>query len=339
MRRARFTSSAGVALALLSTSTLGHDLRPIFVDVTEETAPAVTVRWKVPGSVERDALPEVSLAGECEAHGDIETLRYPQDYQLTRDYQCPNGVSEHEVILDFPVPNPSLTTIVRVGQRNGVVHNGLLAPGDYTWGIPAEPDRLAVAANYTALGIEHIWEGWDHLLFVVCLVLVARTVRRVLITITGFTIAHSITLALSTLDLVALPIGPVEAVIALSIVFVAMEIARNRKTGLTYRYPALVATSFGFLHGFGFASVLRQVGLPQTELPTALLFFNVGVEIGQILFVIVLFALGHALTYLRGHVQWPVSRLAGAHPEMWAAYAIGTLASFWTVERVVGLWV
>lgn len=329
----------GLAFFLLASPTLPHDLRPIFIDITEEVESIVTLRWKTPGSVERESLPEIRLDGNCSAEGKIEILRYPGDYQSRRTYQCPNGVSGQQVAMIFRVPNPSLTTIIRVSEKNGAVHSGLLGPGEHIWLIPEQPDRIAVAKNYTVLGIGHILRGWDHLLFVVCLVLVAGTVRRILITITGFTIAHSVTLAASALDLVALPIAPVEAAIALSIVFVAVEIARGKKTNLSYRYPAVVATSFGFLHGFGFASVLRQVGLPQTELPTALLFFNVGVEIGQIFFVVALLGLGTAVTFVKHNLNLPAPVLKLHQTQGPIAYGIGALASFWTIDRVIGFWI
>ena len=178
-------------------------------------------------------------------------------------------------------------------------------------------------------------------MFVALLVLIARTGKRTLITVTGFTLAHSLTLALSTLDLVALPIPAVEAAIALSIVFVATEIARGDATTLTYRYPVLVASSFGLLHGFGFASVLREVGLPAAELPTALLFFNVGVEIGQVVFVLIIFGLAAAVRAAgrRAHGGLESFSLSDGRTGLVTAYAVGAVASFWTLERVLGFWV
>jgi hydrogenase/urease accessory protein HupE len=192
--------------------------------------------------------------------------------------------------IEFPIINPSLSTLYRIHLANGEEHLQILKPDESEWTVPAAEERFAIAWEYTALGIEHIWIGIDHLLFVACLLFIAGTPRRLLITITGFTVAHSITLALSALDLVRIPTPPVEAAIALSVVFMAWEIAKQDTTSLAYRYPVTIAASFGLLHGFGFAAVLRDIGLPQTELPTALLFFNVGVEIGQILFVAVLLA-------------------------------------------------
>jgi hydrogenase/urease accessory protein HupE len=234
-----------------------------------------------------------------------------------------------------------LSTLYKISLANGEEHLRILKPSETEWTVPDEENRFAVATEYTLLGVEHIWIGIDHLLFVACLLFIARTPRRLLITITGFTVAHSITLALSALDLVRIPTPPVEAMIALSVVFMAWEIAKGNQDSLTHRYPVAVAASFGLLHGFGFAAVLRDIGLPQTELPTALLFFNVGVEIGQVLFVL---ALVTAFLVLRpafvrllrprsdGGMHW--SSLTTP-----ASYLIGTVASMWMIERVAGFWV
>jgi hydrogenase/urease accessory protein HupE len=192
------------------------------------------------------------------------------------------------------------------------------------------PGPLEVVASYTVLGVEHILLGVDHLLFVAALMMLVRGLRPLLLTITAFTIAHSVTLALATLGLIRVPGPPVEAVIALSIVFVAVEILRRDKgrPSLASERPWMVAFSFGLLHGLGFAGALAEVGLPEASIPLALVFFNVGVEIGQLVFVGVLLV-GAAL----------LRRLAGPIPPRWAtlvpAYAIGGLASFWLIERIL----
>ena len=186
--------------------------------------------------------------------------------------------------------------------------------------------------TYTILGIEHILSGFDHLLFVLALVLLVQGTRRLLVTITAFTAAHSLTLAGATLGWVHVPGPPVEASIALSIVFVASEIVHTRqgRYSVTQHYPWVVAFTFGLLHGFGFAGALAEVGLPQSSIPIALLFFNVGVEIGQLMFV------GAVLAVIA--VGWRAGqRLRLSQPAwLWriAPYAIGALASFWLVERV-----
>lgn len=319
----------------------GHDLRPIFIDASQVSAEALLVRWKVPSSVPRTQLPLIALSEGCQAQNELQVVLRGDSYQADREYRCTGGLAGEVVSLAFPGANPSLTTVIRVQTHDGQLLSGLLPPGDLSWEIPEAPERWEVARNYTELGLEHIWLGWDHLMFVALLVLIARTGKRTLITVTGFTLAHSLTLALSTLDLVALPIPAVEAVIALSIVFVATEIARGDATTLTYRYPVLVASSFGLLHGFGFASVLREVGLPAAELPTALLFFNVGVEIGQVIFVLIIFGLAAAVRAAgrRVHTGLESFSLSDGRTGLVTAYAVGAVASFWTLERVLAFWV
>jgi hypothetical protein len=169
--------------------------------------------------------------------------------------------------------------------------------------------------------------------------LIAGSWRRILVTITGFTVAHSMTLALAALNLVWVPIPPVEAVIALSIVFLAVEIARRRRDTLTWRYPIAISGSFGLLHGFGFASVLNEIGLPQTEIPAALLFFNVGVEIGQILFVALLFLVVTGLSMFgmwQGEMKSKSRLFVPDYLIRPAAYLVGVLAVYWTIDRIAG---
>ena len=170
-------------------------------------------------------------------------------------------------------------------------------------------------------------------MFLVCLLIISKTRNRILITITGFTIAHSVTLVLSALNIVKVPVAPVEAVIALSIVFVAREIFKNKKDTLTYKYPITVSSSFGLLHGFGFASVLKEIGLPQNDILSSLLFFNVGVEIGQLLFVVLILA----IVYLFKTIF--IKRLDYFFRyEKQTGFVIGCIASFWMIQRVFSFW-
>lgn len=196
------------------------------------------------------------------------------------------------------------------------------------------PGRFEVARTYTFLGIEHIWTGVDHLLFVLALIIIVRGKRRLLATITAFTIAHSITLALATLDVIHIPGPPVEATIALSIVFVAREIINlhRGREGLAARKPWIVAFAFGLLHGLGFAGALAAIGLPQNDIPLALLFFNVGVETGQILFIAAVLSLIWATKRVLH------SPLAPRRPALAPAYFIGGVASYWMLERLAAFW-
>jgi hydrogenase/urease accessory protein HupE len=203
--------------------------------------------------------------------------------------------------------------------------------------VKASSGPFEVAKTYTLLGIEHILTGFDHLCFVLALVLIVGFNRRLFWTVTAFTLAHSITLALATLGVIHVPGPPVEATIALSIVFVAGEIIQQHRgrEGLATEKPWLIAFTFGLLHGLGFAGALAQVGLPANSIPLALLFFNVGVEIGQLLFIAALFGVWQMVTRLtaneRGHAL--LRRF-----ELLPAYFIGGLASYWVVARTTAFW-
>ena len=326
-----------VALVGLSSQVLAHDSRPNFIEIIETDPGLFSVQWKVPASVPNAALPTIGMPESCTTD-DRRAMQQAGGAHVGRqNYRCPEGLSGQSISINFPILNPSLSTLFQVRLASGEQHVRVLKPDESEWLVPDAENKLSVAGQYTALGIEHIWIGMDHLLFVACLLLLARTARKVLITITGFTVAHSITLALAALDVIRIPTPPVEAAIALSVVFLAWEIIKDDETQLTYRYPVAVSTSFGLLHGLGFAAVLRDIGLPQTELPTALLFFNIGVEIGQILFVLTLLAAFFILRPL-------VSRLLQTDNDEvhWtslttpAAYIIGGIASYWLIDRISG---
>ena len=325
---------------LAAATVQAHDARPNYVQITETELNTFSVMWKVPASMPGGALPYPTLPEGCVADRQPAWQLTGAEYLGQQAFRCDAGLSGRIVGIEFPTINPSLSTLYKISLANGEDHLRILKPSETEWTVPDEENRFAVATEYTLLGVEHIWIGIDHLLFVACLLFIARTPRRLLITITGFTVAHSITLALSALDLVRIPTPPVEAMIALSVVFMAWEIAKDNRDSLTHRFPVAVAASFGLLHGFGFAAVLRDIGLPQTELPTALLFFNVGVEIGQVLFVL---ALVTAFLVLRPALV-RLLRSARDNDVHWssltvpASYFIGAVASMWMIERVAGFW-
>ena len=328
-------------LALLaSAGARAHDARPNYVEITEVEPNQFSVLWKVPASVPGTALPFPTLPPDCASEREPAWRQDGAEIMGQQQFRCESVLSGRTVGIEFPVINPSLSTLYSVKLLNGEEYLNILGPDEREWVVPEAESRLAVATQYTWLGVEHIWIGLDHLLFVACLLFISGTPRRLLVTITGFTIAHSITLVLSTLDLVRVPTPPVEAAIALSVVFMAWEIAKQDRESLAYRYPVAIASSFGLLHGFGFAAVLRDIGLPQTELPTALLFFNVGVEIGQILFVAVLVASFFMLRPL----MLPVVRGNRGGPPHWttlttpASYVVGIMAAYWMFDRINGFW-
>lgn len=304
----------------------GHESRPLHVEIKEKAVNTFAVQWKVPPSVPNINNPVVGLKG-CDKAGEALAMRGAGGVLIRQSFNCSKGISD--VSIEYPAFNPSVSTLVRVDRNSGEQFTRLLGPNEKSWTVPTEESTIGVAWDYSLLGIKHIWGGYDHLLFLVCLLFIAGTGRRIFITITGFTIAHSITLALSALNIVRVPVPPVEVVIALSIVFLATEIVKKRRETLTWKYPIAVSASFGLLHGFGFATVLSEIGLPQKEILTGLLFFNVGVEIGQIIFVIGVIALMKFMLSVNSEFKNPKL-------ETFAAYVVGILASYWMIERVVG---
>ena len=336
----RWLASALALLVLLQTlvtqPAAAHESRPLYIEVTERESGVVSLRWRTPPSVRASNLPEVTLPGCAVASpvGISQSLAGPMAQRL---YSC-DLLGDARVEVAYPLANPSVSTLLRLNRANGETHSVLAGPNDGVIPLPEAATTGKVTLEYLGLGVEHILSGYDHLLFVACLILIAGTLRRMLITITGFTLAHSITLALAALDLVRIPVPPVEAVIALSIVFLATELTRRRRDTLTWRFPIAVSASFGLLHGFGFASVLGEIGLPQTEIPAALLAFNAGVEIGQIGFVLVVLSLFRAGCWLSrrlGESELSVGR-AMRLLERPTGYAVGILAAFWVVDRVSG---
>lgn len=309
-----------------------HDARPATVMIRELPNQRFAIRVRAPDSVALDNRPVAVAPLECspvslgeDQAGDLVTGTI---------FHCPGGAHGKSFGLAYPIYNPSLSTLFRLEQLDAAPLSALLPPSESSWTVPQEPSALEVASDYFRLGVEHILGGLDHLLFVTGLLIVAGTLRRSLIAVTGFTLAHSVTLALSALDLVRLPAPPVEAVIALSILFLAVEIVRDRKSSLTFRYPALVATVFGLLHGFGFAGVLREIGIPQAEIGTALASFNIGVEAGQLGFIAL--ALGLFWVVQQGVSRVEGSRLPnpGAAVRVFCAYGMGTIAVFWLAQRI-----
>lgn len=232
----------------------------------------------------------------------------------------------------------STDVLVRIQRLDGTSETARLNARSSSFIVKGAPELWGVVNTYLVFGIEHILKGFDHLLFVACLIFIAGTWRRILVTITGFTLAHSITLTLAGLELVRLPIPPIEATIALSIVFLAREIALDRRDTLTWRHPIAVSASFGLLHGFGFASALAEIGLPQTEIPAALLAFNVGVEIGQVVFVVSVIFIFQLIT--QGLKSLKVDSGNWVQKiEKPMAYAVGSITMIWTLERVSGFWI
>jgi hydrogenase/urease accessory protein HupE len=326
----RFCTHVITALGLLACSLVSSadDLRPGYLEMRQVDAETYDVFWKVPARGEDLRLglyvvfPEGS-SNVTEPVGGFRGGAFSERWRVTR----PGGMLGQTVRIDG-LSAMVTDVIVRIERSDGTTQVLRLLPANPEFVIEASAGSAEVAETYLGLGVLHILTGVDHLLFVLALLLIVNGVARVVWTVTAFTVAHSITLAAASLGWVHIPGPPVEAAIALSIVFVAAEIVHGLqgRPGLTARWPWVVAFTFGLLHGFGFAGVLGEIGLPQNAIPLALLFFNLGVELGQLLFVGCC-ALA-ALLLRRSH--WP--RWAELAP----AYVIGTVGMYWVVERVAG---
>jgi len=321
------------ALALFLIATLGagagaHEVRPAYLELRETGPETLDVLWKVParGDLTLALVPVFPHA--CSEVAPARAWRAGGAAIESYGIRCAGGLFGHEIGVEG-LSATMTDVLVRVQWLDDQTQVVRLTPAAPSFVVEAAPGVLEVATTYLGLGIEHILLGIDHLLFVLGLLLIVRDRWTLVKTITAFTLAHSITLAAATLGFVQVQSAPVEAVIALSIVFLASELARLHRgdVGLTARHPWLVAFSFGLLHGFGFAGALAEIGLPQTDIPLALFVFNLGVEAGQLLFVAGVLAL---LWLGRRVVASPPRWLQGA-----PAYAIGSLTAFWVIERVL----
>lgn len=327
----------GAFLALSAGAVRAHESRPAYLEFQQTSDSAYDVLWKVParGREMRLGL-YVRLPLDCKIVKPARSVflggAFVERSTISRD----GGLTGAEIYIEG-LSTTLTDVLVRIGRLDGSTQVVRLTPSAPSFVVDAAPSFIGVAKTYLVLGVQHIWNGIDHLLFVVCLIMIAGTWRRILTTITGFTIAHSITLALAALNLVRVPIPPVEATIALSILFLATEIARKRRDTLTWRYPISVSASFGLLHGFGFASALGEIGLPQTEIPSALLFFNVGVEVGQVIFVGAILGLIWGVSSLLRSVL-PKQRDWLSLIQKPLAYTVGSLAMYWTAARIMSFW-
>lgn len=318
---------AWVALTLHAVTALAHEVRPAYLELREDRAGEFDALFKTPmrGDLRLSLTPQFS--------GRIETV-IPRTVRTTGDaavqvwrFRALDPLRGQTVTI-AGLDGTMTDALVRVAFADGSSWLRRLTPQEPAAPIPPRQSGWAVAGQYLTLGIEHILLGIDHLLFVLGLLLITRGTLRLIKTVTAFTVAHSITLALATLGYVSVPPAPVEALIALSIVFVAVEVVNlhRGREGLTARMPWIVAFAFGLLHGLGFAGVLSEIGLPAGHVPMALLFFNIGVEIGQVIFIAAV--LGLLFVIRRSRIAWP--RAA----DLAAPYAIGITAMFWVFERV-----
>ena len=318
----------GFVLFCLAQLSLADEIRPGYLELKENSKDVFSVLWKVPAKGDKKLSLQAQLPVNCINKTQANTQFINNSYIQRWIVACEGGLVEQSISI-AGLESTSTDVLLRLELVSGISHSVQLTPAHRSYHIQAEASSMQVVNTYTWLGIKHILLGIDHLLFVFALLLIVNGKRRLLWTITAFTIAHSLTLAGATLGFVHVPQKPVEAIIALSILFLAMEIVHGQRgrPGVAARWPWLVAFIFGLLHGFGFAGALAEVGLPQQAIPLALVFFNVGVELGQLLFVAGVLLLGWLLHQLK---QPKLLDRA----ETIAIYSIGGLSSFWLFERI-----
>lgn len=363
----RWFGTLSLLYCFMAASVQAHWASPGYLELRQTEEESYSVLWKVPLQAGRPLDMSPLLPDTCIEQTPITSVKTSTAVVQRWLIRCPGGLTDKSIVIDG-LPNTLTDVLARVNRLDDTVQTVRLKTDSPAFVVAQSPSWLDVSTTYLVLGFEHILSGVDHLLFVLALLVIVSGWRRLVATITAFTIAHSLTLGAATLGFVYVPRPPVEAVIALSILFLAVEIARrhitaqptpdtvaraklnpNGSTGkqgpairtsilsdgennsLTYNWPWLVAFTFGLLHGFGFAGALTEVGLPQNAIPLALLFFNVGVELGQLAFVA-----GFLL------LSWIFGGLRLTHAkriEFTVAYVIGTVAAYWTIERVVSFWV
>ncbi len=324
----RFIVAALALLLGLTMRASAHEVRPAYLELREITPGVFEVLWKTPMLGEARLALTPQFGDDARPLSSVTTVLRPGAAIQTWTLHAPalRGGTVRIEALESTMTD----ALVRVDFADGGSWTARLTPRQPMAEIPTRPSDASVAGVYLRLGVEHILTGPDHLLFVLALLILTRGRWMLVKTITAFTLAHTVTLALATLGYVHVPQSPVEAIIALSIVLVAAEILRERqgRASLASRAPWIVALSFGLLHGLGFAGGLSEIGLPAGRIPLALGFFSVGVEAGNLLFVGVILGLGALGRAMKLRVPIWV-RLA-------PTYAIGAIASFWVIQRVVG---
>ncbi len=321
-----------LGLLMVSLQVLSHDARPIVIEVYER-AQQVSINVKAPASMTLAGFPDVSIDAHCDSAVHSGMQRYAGEFRASYIYDCAKPINGANLQLHFPEANPSLSTLIKVELQSSEQFSVLLSPDETTWTIPQQEQATRIATSYVKMGVLHIWLGWDHLLFVLCLLLIANSKKRLIYTITGFTLGHSITLIATVMQWVSMPIALAETLIAMSLLFLAVEIAKQQASSWTFKYPVIIAALFGLLHGFGFASVLSEIGLPQLHLINALVSFNLGIELGQVAFVLIALAL---IKLAKKHTPSVATRALSMNAFI---YVIGGLSAFWFLQRSANMFI
>ncbi len=308
-----------------------HEIRPAKLDIHQISDSTYQISWKLPAI--KEGVLRLSPIFKVD-HKVISTLpsRDLGDAYITEWVIQPLVAIEGSQVIVKGLEKTITDVFVSIYLINGETESFLIRPRNPSFKFAINRTKWKIIKDYIALGIDHIWSGYDHLLFVLCLLWLISGVKKLIGAITAFTAAHSITLGASVLGVISLPSAPVEAIIALSIVFLAIEIIQKQKGSnvFTADYPWIVAMVFGLLHGFGFAGALTEVGLPTNAIPISLLGFNVGVEIGQIIFIITIILVIKLFKNTINDIPEIIPKLI--------IYSIGGLASYWLIDRIIGFW-
>lgn len=319
-----------------------HDPRPVLIDIyQDDSRPGeVKLEWKIPGSLSPQKHPIINFATACNLTRTNPVRFSGEAYYGGADFLC-SGITPNftpVLTLTYPMGNPSLSSFVRLHKDNldgdEATAMFLLKPDELSWAIPqalapSSATSSLVARAYLELGFSHILQGWDHLLFLICLMALATMPRKIFWAVTGFTIGHSFTLAAASLKIVTLPVIYVETLISLSIILVCVELLQASRQTLARSYPVLISLFFGLVHGLGFANELISIGFPDDGLVAALLFFNLGVEAGQLAFVAPVMFLAFVVQRYIGAAR----HLSETIGYKYVFYTIGFVACYWFVER------
>ncbi len=314
-----------------------HALEPGFLEIMPYSPSEWRVTWRRPQVQGRPMAIDAVLPEGCSPRRGGAPAFDGRAFLAGWVATCETGLAGGEIRIEG-LERTRTDVLVRHALRPDAAPQATrLTAATPAFTVPAEPGPLGIAAGYFALGVDHILKGVDHLLFVLMLLLLIRDWRPLLAAVTSFTVAHSFSLGAASLGWIVVPAPPVEAIVALSIAFLAAELLHERgdRPRLSERYPWAVAFAFGLLHGLGFARALLEVGLPEGDVPLALFAFNLGVEAGQIVFIAVALALGAALARLYPSLVRGLTA-PGTPGRRAVAYGVGTLAAFWVVERVAG---
>jgi len=314
-------------LACAAGPAAAHRLAPALLEITQLEPELYGVRWKLSRLQAPGGAPQVALPRHCSKTGEAALELGDRSVTERWTVSCPGGLVGARIAVEgLGESRIDVLFVAALGVAGS--HRTVLRASDPSWVIPERASQSDVLRGYGALGVAHVAGGLDHALLVAGLVLLAAGARALLVAVTAFTLGHSLTLALATLDVVRLPQGPVELLIAASVLLLACELAAGDRDGWLRRRLALLAAGFGLLHGLGFASALRAAGLPAGDVPLALLSFNLGIELGQLAWVAAILLARSAWRAL------PRAPAALAHAPV---YAMGAVAAWLCFERAAGL--